>query len=45
MRQILGALYYGNIQPNEKEFSKDPEFAKTTKALEKSEVFPERCIK
>ncbi len=39
MRQILEDLYYGNIQPNEKGFSKDPEFAKATKALEKSEAF------
>ena len=39
MRQILEALYYGNIHPNEKAFSKDTEFSMATKALEKSEAF------
>lgn len=39
MRQILEALYYGNIHPNEKAFSKGTEFSMATKALEKSEAF------
>ena len=39
MRQILEALYYGNIKPNEKAFSKDTEYIKASRTLEKSEAF------
>lgn len=38
MRQILKDLYFGNIQPNEKTFSKNTDFAKAVKNLEKNEA-------
>ena len=39
MRQILESLYYGNIAPNAKTFSKNSSYAKAMGRLDKSDAY------